>query len=293
MESKDTFSNNSDDTLIDEVDEYPRLFSYLKNCGFITENELIFNGDIELAKQYEAHEAASALLDLYNTGESNIQLNGEILTGDCTQMCVENVTTNHETKDNNSFLLPRYSPPKLQISSFQLPHEPRAKYLLRSIKLWQEFRNTGDMEKLKILFEDILTDQCLSFLHSSLQPIFGRQKIYEQNVSYNQNIPDLCVFHNNIVRTKRRVIVFKGNSFGSFPYANASDKSTATWNIFEFAPIDKLDEHHKLQKQKYDTLKSQNKVIKFERRCVWYVMLTRDLKYISKIMATDAKVDIY
>jgi hypothetical protein len=95
------------------------------------------------------------------------------------------------------------------------------------------------------------------------------------------------------MRTRKRVIALKSFSFGKFPYAHANDSSHTSWNHLEYASIDTLDEHHKIQKQIYETLKSQNKLMKFERRATWYMMLSRDLKYIVKLMASNAKVDVF
>ena len=291
MESNETHQNDGDE-IIDEVNEYPPLFGYFVDCGLATENKLSFNGDIELAKEYEAFEAASTLISLCSSYDSTskVDLNNEI-----DDMKVENSDL-VESIDNTilrNFSLPRYTPPRLQLSTFQLPNEPRVTYLLRSIKLWQEYKNSGDLDKLRILFNDILAEDCLMFLYSTKPPIIGRQKIFELSVSLNRNIPDFCLFYNNIVRSKKRVITYNQNSFGTMPTVNVNDKSTATWNIFEYTPTEILDEHHQLQKQKYDILKSQNKVIKFERRCIWIVMLSRDSKYFTKIMLTNSIIDIY
>ena len=87
----------------------------------------------------------------------------------------------------------------------------------------------------------------------------------------------------------------KGNSFGTLPNANnaAKDKSTTSWNVIEHTPIEKLDEHHKLQKQKYEALKSQNKSIRYERSATWYFMLDKKLQHFENLMACDEQVDIY
>ena len=294
MESKDDEETNEFDEIIDEVNEYSTLYGYINNCGLVTENELTFNGDVELAKKHEAIEAASALLGIYNTDETNIDLDGA--ADGTTEVNIENFNVAQEGKDGASkFSLPRYIPPKLQVSTFQIPREPRVKYLLRSFKLWQEFRNSGDMERLKILFNDMFADDCSLFSYSNTPPIKGPRQLYEQEMVVNRNVPDFCIFFNNIVRTKRRLITCNCNSFGTLPSVNAStnNRATSIWNMFEYTPIDKLDEHHKLQKQKYDTLKSQNKVIRFETRFVWAVMLNRDIKQISKSLMTNSVIDIY
>ena len=87
----------------------------------------------------------------------------------------------------------------------------------------------------------------------------------------------------------------KGNSFGTLPNANnaAKDKSTTSWNVIEHTPIEKLDEHHKLQKQKYEALKAQNKPIRYERSATWYFMLDKKLQHFENLMACDEQVDIY
>ena len=55
----------------------------------------------------------------------------------------------------------------------------------------------------------------------------------------------------------------------TFPYAeNRYDKSMTAWNLFE-SPKESLNEYHQIQKQKYDTLKIQNKSMKFEKRGVF------------------------
>ena len=225
---------------------------------------------------------------MYNAQDYNFDADDE--TADAkTEIVVENTNGNLE----KIFLLARYSPPKLNLTSFQRPHEPRIKYLLRSLKLWQEYVNSGALDKLKILLNDILTVDCLMLTNNAIPPVVGRHNIYEQRMSLNRNIPDYCVFFNNIVRPKRRVITLSINCFGTMPHPNTNDRSTLTWNIFEYVPMDKLDEHHKIQKQKYDALKAQNKTIKMEHRASWFLLLSRDLKCIAKIMATNSKLDVF
>ena len=296
MEPNSSEMSDYDDEIIDTLNEYPTIFNYVTDCGLETENKLKFDGDAELAKKYEENEAASALLDLYNANESNLSTNGY---SDAEAKKIETSGSSDGALDGEDFLLkmslldsvrkPSYNLP----TTFQRPHEPRIKYLVRSLKLWQEFSNSGDLDRLQVLFNDIMTKDCLLINSSAFPPVLGRDKIFEQRVSFSQYIPDFCFFFNNIDRPKKRVITFNGNSFGTLPYPNVNDKSTASWNIFEFAPAKKLDEEHEIQKQKYDLLKSQNKTIKFERRASWFVLLSRDVKYIKKIMAANTKMEIF
>ena len=131
------------------------------------------------------------------------------------------------------------------------------------------------------------------YVYGPCTPIFGRDKFIEQQKSFFRNIPDCCVIYTNVVRSKKRLITMKGNCFGTFPYANTSDNTINSWNIFENTPIDKFDEHHKIQKQKYDLLKSQNKIMRFEPSLTGHVMLSRDLNCFIKLMSFNLKVAVY
>ena len=197
------------------------------------------------------------------------------------------------TSNEVKFPLTRYIPSQLQVTTFQYAREPRTKYLVRSLKLWQEFSNSGDIEKMRVLLYDILDVKC-AMINGPCPPIVGRDTIYAQYISILRNIPDFCVFYTNIVRSKRRVITMKSNNFGTFAYANnTNDETIVEWNIFENTPIDRMTEHQKLQKVKYDALKSQNKDIKFERRVTRFLMLSKDHKRFIKLMSCDDKIDVY
>ena len=284
--------------MFDDVNDYS-LFNSNINFGLENESELQFNGEIEPTKQF--FETGSPEIDLWGFEEPCED--NEI--DEPNQSSISNLTISScNFPDTISSLNSISSIPiredlwlsaeaKLSATEFQREHEPRIKYLLRFPKLWQEFMNSGNFEKLKILFADILSEGCIQ-LNSLSPPIVGREKMYNVQVSIQRNIPDFCVFYSNIVRSKKRLITMDGTSFGSFPYANSScDKTISAWNFFETAPINIFDEHHKLQKQKYDTLKSQNKVIKFERRATWHIILSRDLRQIVKVMAFNVKNDIF
>ena len=145
---------------------------------------------------------------------------------------------------------------------------------------------------LKILFDDVIANDVILITQGN-PPLSGCNSFYQILISLHKNIPDMCIFFNKILYSKKRLITMNGNRFGTFPYANAYDKSRTAWNIFEHAPIEKLDEYHKIQRQKYDVLKSQNKPVEFERRATWHFILTRDLKCVKKIIACEEKIDIF
>ena len=222
-----------------------------------------------------AEQSVATRLDDFTNSKSTASCHGDYLR-----------TSSHET-----FSLVRYNPSQIQVTTFQRPHEPRTKYLLRSFKLWQEFTNSGDLDKLRILFKDIFSKDSVT-LNDKSTPILGPSKLYEAHGSLLRNIPDYCVFYSNSVRSKRQVITVKTNCFGSLPCANFNNKSTFLWDIFENTSIDQLDEHHRIQKQKYDDLKSQKKLIKFETRAAWNICLNRVGQQIQKMSTSNYIIDI-
>ena len=197
-------------------------------------------------------------------------------------------------KTPEPFNLAFYSTPRhpSSLTTFQNLNEPRWKYLVRAMKLYQNFFNGGDFNNLEILYKDIYTKDVL-LLMKGVPPMVGIHKLLELQRSLHRNIPDICLFLNDIKRPKRRLFTMKGNSFGSFVYANSNDSTRASWNFMEYAPIEKMDEYHKIQKQKYDDLKGQQKVIRFEKRAIWHFVLDTEMKKIDKIMSCHEKFDIF
>ena len=350
---------NDFDNFMDEANEFDLLFGCIHNFGLDTENELKFNGDVELARKYqEKADDNNALFDLsdvyddnqFSTAnkESALNLTKGILNdgtmSDIAMNSISNETQALNTTDVNSsekylrkreipndiygvivkttrrrrkskaivknqtaavsttsvskvvetFNLPFCSTPKQSstITTFQETNEPRVKYLFRALKLYQKFFNGGEFDNLEVLYKDIYSKDLL-VLFQGLPPLVGSQKLLEQQSSVHRNIPDFCVFLNDITRSKHRLLTLKGNSFGTFAYANANDNTRASWNAMEYVPIEKMDEYHKVQKQKYDDLKSQNKVIRFERRTTWYFVLDHACQQFEKIMSVHEKVDIF
>ena len=372
-----------DDDFMDGVNEYDLLYGYIHDLGLVSQNQLSFNGNVELAMKYDEASlpdmselyspfdfkldcdatdySASGKTNAFNLennhslasdeekSEATIQYissdskfiidsdasvkishntrydNGTVFNSFGTQVeevgssnlennirsdnisnnCFSAILDFNAASDcsNNSannvkpevFPLARYSPKIIPlVTTFQLPKETRMKYLLRYPKLYQEFYNSGQLEKIKILHDDVFTKDMMHITKLN-PPIVGREKIYHLITSMCRNIPDYCVFYNNIHRTKHRIIIMKGNSIGTLPYVSNSvtDKSTTLWNSLEHASVEKFDEHHKLLKQKYDTLKSQKKDIKFERRATWYFMLDKNLQHYEKMMATNEMLDIF
>ena len=208
---------------------------------------------------------------------------------------MSSIIANNTISKTGPFILALYSIPKVQslenVTTFQLPNETRMKYLIRYPKLQEQFFNSGDLEKLKILFNDVMVKDVVVLNHSF--PLFvGRNKVFEIYVSLLRNIPDVCVFNKRGIRSGHRTIMHQASSYGSAPYVHANDKSTEKWNIFENTPVEKLDAFHKIQKQKYDMLKSQNKMIRYEKSSIWYLSLDKELQHFSKMRSTNEKVEI-
>ena len=241
--------------------------------------------------------AKDSTIQISNPSSSDVS-NCEIFSN----QCIDNNDNNNCPSTTSSikglikpFLLAINSNPIIQslknVTTFQLPNETRMKYLIRYPKLQEQFFNSGDLEKLKILFNDVMVKDVVVLNHSF--PLFvGRNKVFEIYVSLLRNIPDVCVFNKRGIRSGHRTIMHQASSYGSAPYVHANDKSTEKWNIFENTPVEKLDAFHKIQKQKYDMLKSQNKMIRYEKSSIWYLSLDKELQHFSKMRSTNEKVEI-
>ena len=84
----------------------------------------------------------------------------------------------------------------------------------------------------------------------------------------------------------------KSNSFGTFHCVNGNNSTSSQWNLFEHTPVEDMDDFQKLQKQKYDYLKSQNKMIKMERRATWFLVLNRELNQFKKVMTSESIIEV-
>ena len=311
------------DDLMDEANEYNIFFGFVNDLGLATENELKFNGEVEAAKRYQ-ESSLSEFIDLYSNFDSSVEnsIKGDdkstlSCSNDSNSICAEGDSLKSHSRDSSNcdnqsgdksqfmtsstpsgdvkcemYPLALYSEPKDRstISTYQQPRETRIKYLLRFPRLMQEFSNAGDFDKLMVLFNDVFIPDCLLLTHA-IPPILGREKICQLLRYLQRGIPDYFVMFSNVVRTKRRLITMKGNSFGTFPFANSNTKSFV--DPFENVPIETFDEYHQAQKQIYDTLKSQSKDIKFERRVTWYLVLSKDRQHIEKMMACNSKIDLF
>ena len=201
-------------------------------------------------------------------------------------------TTSSRSFSNPSCSNPSCGNPKVTIKSmshFQLPKEPRTRYLFRAPMLLQEFLNSGNLEKLKCLCYDVFTEDCL---HHNLTnpPRIGRDKIYQSYESVLREAPDFYVLFYNAKRRNIRSITVCANSFGTLvPFAK---EGKSQWNFFGMQ-TDHLDEFHKVQKQKYETLKSQNKYIVFEKKAIWYLEMNRDSSKYSKVLTKQCFLEIF
>ena len=178
------------------------------------------------------------------------------------------------------------------IQSLQFPNEPRLHYLLRFPQLYQEYMNSSNLEKLKMLVYDVITEHCVFHIQTS-PPIVGVDKIYQMQCMTLKSAPDWYVLFSKMKRIKKRIWALRSKSCGTLPYNLLSmETAKSYWNFVDMS-IEKLDGFHQLQKQKYDTLISQNKMIKFERSATWYFFLNRECKKFEKVMAYHAQLEIF
>ena len=199
------------------------------------------------------------------------------------------ISTGNSNHTHGNFFFPLETTKKCNssASTFQQLREPRSKYLRRFPLLFEEFFNSGDLYKLKVLLNDVLTTDAI-LLTQRTKPVVGRDKIYQQQCSMLRNIPDMYIVTSNVSYEKRGLITMTQKCFGTFPYANMNDESRKSWNFFETTTIEKLDEYHQIQKRKYDHLKSRNQQIRFESIITWQLKLDREAKHIMKFMTTNS-----
>ena len=291
------------DDFMDNVDENDLLFKFFHGNEIVsTEDKFqsstfdrpgrIWGDDEESIRYSDIFSTQSDASHFENLSTNCANTTSSECTIECAQIKIENYSSPRNVYDTHlSPFFRSVSSHKSNATTFQKLKESRIKYLCRFPKLYQEFFNSGNFDMLKILFDDVIAKDIILITQGN-QQLMGRERFHQLLISIYENIPDMCIFFNEIVHSKKRLINMNGNSFGTFPYANSCDKSRAAWNIFEYALIEKLDEYHKIQKQKYDVLKSQNKPIKFERRATWHFILTRDLKCVKKIVTFTEKTEI-
>ena len=151
--------------------------------------------------------------------------------------------------------------------------------------------NSGDLNKFKIFLDDILTDDCM--FHMITSPHFeGRETIYSSYLTILRNSPDFYVLFSNVKRVKKRIISFNCNSFGTLPFKDSQECSPTLYNFFG-STLHSLDDFHKEQKHKFDLLKCQHKVIKFERKTNWNFILNREVNNVCKVMAKTTRLEIF
>ena len=295
MDLKSVPDNNVIDNFYDEIVDYVSFHEFLKSSGINIENDLNFHGNIEEARSYvdiNYNNVNEVNYDNeYHADEKTVQIfQNEVKTGNFPE---ENDFQSGASQRFEASSFPIYSQRQLNsnIKTLQQPYETRSKYLLRFPKLFEEYFNSGNLEMVKVLYYDVFSPNVV-YLTKTLPPATGVQKHFDIVVSVHKYVPDACVFHNQIARVKKRLITTKGNSFGTI-LNTVLDKTAALWNLYEYSTMDSLDEHHKIQKLKYDELKAQNKLIRFERRATWHYILSRDLRHVVKFMCVSEVTDIF
>ena len=153
--------------------------------------------------------------------------------------------------------------PRLKIPIvLQCPKEARTRYLLRFPNLYQEFMNSSNVEKLKFLLYDTLTEDCVYHILTS-PPMMGIEKVYEMQCATLLSSPDFYLSISDIKYYKRRILTCLGTSFGTLHTyhcnLNSQSNKEASFCNFLGMPLHKLDDFHQIQKQKYDRLVSKKK----------------------------------
>ena len=168
---------------------------------------------------------------------NNVNNNNNVINGNYNDISsCSSISSSHSTNNSyEAFSLALYTARKKQstVTTFQLVSESRIRYVLRFPNLYQEFLNSGNLHKLKILFNDIFTKDVI-FLTQTSPILVGRDKLLDYMTSAHQNVPDFCVFFTNVTRTKHRLVTMKGKSIGTLFYndTSSSDQTTTFLNYF-------------------------------------------------------------
>ena len=166
----------------------------------------------------------------------------------------------------------------------QVIGEGRIPFLLRFPKLWQIALNQGDARAQRILMNEVLTEDCI-FQPTIKLTLTGKARVVEYMVTVLRSLPDFYMKFSSLKHNKNRIITFKQSCYGSIVPNIIESTPNPFRFIFDYLPTTDLDEHMKLQKQKYDLLKSQNKVISIVRKTFITLRLNSELQYIEAIMA--------
>ena len=246
--------SESFDDHLDGLNDYNIFYGYFHDLGLVTENKLLFHGDVEFrAKKYDdkslpdyddlyspfdfsddeldagdgthhRHEATSssschdffmtdAVKENHSNGvpsvdEARILDQERTNNDDESEATIQYVSSSSNSSfpdtevvsnihnnilSNTIFHLANYAPKMSNVTTFQQPRESRMKYLLRYMKIYQEFFNSGDLDKLKILNDDVLAKDCV-LINLGNAPLIGRDKYTNVIASMLRNIPDYCVF---------------------------------------------------------------------------------------------------
>ena len=168
-------------------------------------------------------------------------------------------------------------------SMLQIKGEGRIPFLMRFPKLWETALNRGDSKAQKVLMNEVLTEDCI-FQPTVKVTFTGRENVVSYMISVLSSMPDFYAKFSNIKHKDRRTISCILSCYGTIIPLQLEPMNS--WkNVFEFVPIDIMDENMKLQKKKYDFLKSQNKTISIERKSFFIVRLNSELQYIEAIMS--------
>ena len=172
----------------------------------------------------------------------------------------------------------------------QFKGEGRIPFLMRFPQLWQLAVNEGDSKAQQILMNEVLTEDCI-FQPTVKKIVTGKANVAAFMIFILKLMPDFYMTFSNIKHKERRVITFKQVCIGSI-IPNPPESTNAPKGIFETLPIADMDAKMKLQKQKYDLLKSQNKIISVERKAFFSIRLNPELQYIEAIMTKGITFEV-
>ena len=176
----------------------------------------------------------------------------------------------------------------------QMNNESRLDYLCRVPSLLQAAINSYNLEKVKYVINDAVSEDCI-LKSASLNAYSGRNKWYDQLETVLNCVPDFYVA-NTQPMLFRRCIVFKQYSYGTtgvLTGINNNPKKDFLWNIFKATPIEKMDDKMRTLKIKYDKCISEGKLIRFVRKVILFYMLNKEMTHFEQRVSYCESLELY
>ena len=198
-----------------------------------------------------------------------------------------------EIIDSNEIIpIPNIS--STNIHFYQNCNESRLEYLFRIPFLVQLATNTCNLEMLKYIVDEAVTEDCI-IKTAYLDVVQGRSKWYDQVVNILNTTPDYYIANTSPMFFGRCIVVnqFSYGTFGILTGINNNPETHYLFNPFTAIPIERMDDTIKELKYKYDKWTSEGKLIRFVRRVIIFYILNEELTHIEQRVSHCDSLELF